>query len=829
MLVEQSKGLAAYDKENTRLLKSMLPAPIVEKLKQKIPVPAEYFAQVTVIFVQICQFSHLAEILTSHKLVKLLNTIYSKFDDVTDEHEVYKIETVGEVYVAVAGCPKRVRNHGILAANFALAVQKAMTDLHQELSRILPLGESVKIHVGLNTGQINAGIVGRDINPRFKLFGDTVNTASRMETTCPMGQVQCSAATAAHLTSGYVLEPRTVEVKGKGQMKTFIIKGHKSGTDKWARGRPIKNLDALIVRKMSGRGVISPRCRAILVHLAVLAKQRVAKWHKEREQLSEMTQDDDKQDCEMFNRVAETICCLEHSLAHSCTGRKPVHDGDMMFDGEIKEPSPPTTLLGKAIHRLNALVAWMIGIDPKIVQQIQRNEKLYQDRHREDILTKLRFCVLAGMGLLLLLEFPAFVGPYISATEEENASNGDRQIVSMAVGSSGLWGIPPMLVIHGIYAPACGILLLLAYTKLFEDPQYRYLMRFIVGIFLFFCGLGSIYIATIILLTGANYAEVAVLSYLVILFNVTALSVNWRVSIGLLVVCLYFTTCLVVDTQVDESSASTNALFIALYFILQTLPVLANEQYQRENFVKRESLRKQQLMLETEQGKADKLLGQLLPPKIVAQLKAGWTDVADDFQSVSVLFTDMKGFTAYSAQMTPDELVEFLNNMYSAFDEVLEEHGLTKVEVIGDAYYVVGGCPDVLPAQEHAVNTVDAALAMLRMLPRVIVDPTVQMRVGVHSGPVVAAIVGKRDPRYHLFGATVSYAEKMESHGIPGRVHVSETTYALLKDIPRFHTECRGGIEIEGEEGKKMTYLVSAPPKRLASSRAQKLGNILLG
>jgi class 3 adenylate cyclase len=106
MLEEQAKAVEEYDEENTRLLKSMLPAPIVEKLKQKIPVPAEYFAQVTVIFVQICEFSHLAEVLTSHKLVKLLNMIYSKFDDVTDEHEVYKIETVGEVYVAVAGCPK---------------------------------------------------------------------------------------------------------------------------------------------------------------------------------------------------------------------------------------------------------------------------------------------------------------------------------------------------------------------------------------------------------------------------------------------------------------------------------------------------------------------------------------------------------------------------------------------------------------------------------------------------------------------------------------------------------------------------------------------------
>jgi hypothetical protein len=317
------------------------------------------------------------------------------------------------------------------------------------------------------------------------------------------------------------------------------------------------------------------------------------------------------------------------------------------------------------------------------------------------------------MGLLLVLELPAFVGPYLSVTET-NAASSDNQIISMAVGSSGLLGVPPMLVIHGIMAPACGVLLLLAYTKLFEDAQYRYVMRFIVGIFFFLSGCGAIYIATVILLTGANYAEVAVLAcvpraarrgdlplslslslspqrlrthqrafpavasssslllllaspptprrYLVILFNVSALSVNWRVGMGLMVVFIYLMTCLVID-NIYKLSAATNAIFILIYFVLQTLPVLANEQYQRENFVKRESLQKQQATLETEQGKAESLLGQLLPPKIVAQLKSGRTDVADDFQSVTVLFTDMKGFTAYSSQLTPDELVEFLNNM----------------------------------------------------------------------------------------------------------------------------------------------------------------------
>ena len=393
MLLEQAKHVEDYDRENTRLLQSMLPAPIVEKLKLKIPVPAEYFAQVTVIFVQICNFSHLAEILTSHKLVKLLNTIYSKFDDVTEQHEVYKIETVGEVYVAVAGCPKRIANHGVLAANFALAAQKAMLNLGHELSRLLPMGETVQIHVGLNTGQINAGIVGRN-NPRFKLFGDTVNTASRMETTCPPGKVQCSAATAAQL-GGYVLTPRTVQVKGKGQMKTFIIEGHKAGTRVIVMPRPIRHLDsALLIRKITGKGVVSPRLRSILLVLAQRAKRRVAEWKQDEEVRDAMAEDEDNRDCETFSRCAEAICCVEHSVVSTCNGLNNPDDDE---EGDEWEPPAPTCL-STCVNKLSSLLAWTIGIDAKIVEEIQRNEKAYQSHHRAATLTKLRFCVLAGMG-----------------------------------------------------------------------------------------------------------------------------------------------------------------------------------------------------------------------------------------------------------------------------------------------------------------------------------------------------------------------------------------------------------------------------------------------
>ena len=126
---------------------------------------------------------------------------------------------------------------------------------------------------------------------------------------------------------------------------------------------------------------------------------------------------------------------------------------------------------------------------------------------------------------------------------------------------------------------------------------------------------------------------------------------------------------------------------------------------------------------------------------------------------------------------------------YSAFDEILENYDLYKVEIIGDAYYVVGGCPGVLSNRQHASDVIDAALALQRILPRIVQDADVPMRVGIHSGPVTAAVVGKQDPRYHLFGSTVSYAEKMESTGLPGKVQISAASYEYVRDVSRYKFE----------------------------------------
>jgi class 3 adenylate cyclase len=155
--------------------------------------------------------------------------------------------------------------------------------------------------------------------------------------------------------------------------------------------------------------------------------------------------------------------------------------------------------------------------------------------------------------------------------------------------------------------------------------------------------------------------------------------------------------------------------------------------------------------------------------------------IADDFEEVTILWTDMKGFTTFCARQTPMEVVVFLNAMFSTFDRVLEKYGVRKIEVVGDALFCCAGVPAATP--DHAERCVNAALEMLLFLPALCTyagGAPISMRVGVHTGPVTAGVVGSTDPRYHLFGDSVTMANAMESTGVAGAVQISEATYRRL-------------------------------------------------
>jgi len=209
--------------------------------------------------------------------------------------------------------------------------------------------------------------------------------------------------------------------------------------------------------------------------------------------------------------------------------------------------------------------------------------------------------------------------------------------------------------------------------------------------------------------------------------------------------------------------------------------------------------------LRYQQEQTERLLLNILPQPIAERLRREQTTIADSFTEATVLFADIVGFTELSANIPPVELVEMLNEIFSTFDYLTEDHGLEKIKTIGDAYMVVGGLP--IPREDHAAAIAEMALDMRIELSRFNRETglNVQLRVGINTGPVIAGVIGIKKFIYDLWGDTVNTASRMESHGVVGEIQVTTATYELLKGKYLFQE--RGNIQIKGK-GEMTTYLL---------------------
>jgi guanylate cyclase len=199
---------------------------------------------------------------------------------------------------------------------------------------------------------------------------------------------------------------------------------------------------------------------------------------------------------------------------------------------------------------------------------------------------------------------------------------------------------------------------------------------------------------------------------------------------------------------------------------------------------------------ERAQQETDELLHNILPVPIADRLKAGETQIADDFESVTVLFADVAGFTPLARDAGADQVIVILNRLFTAFDELADRFGLEKIKTIGDAYMAVAGAPVARP--DHARAAADMGLAMIDATARVAaeLDRPLEIRIGMHSGAAIAGVIGRRKFFYDLWGDAVNVASRMETFGRPGRIQVSETVEAALRGEYRF--EERGTIDVKG-------------------------------
>ena len=226
--------------------------------------------------------------------------------------------------------------------------------------------------------------------------------------------------------------------------------------------------------------------------------------------------------------------------------------------------------------------------------------------------------------------------------------------------------------------------------------------------------------------------------------------------------------------------------------------------YQLDLFARREFAAMQALAAERE--RSERLLLNILPASIAARLKSSDAAIADHSDEVTVLFADIVGFTPLSARKTPQALVQLLDRIFTEFDALAELHGLEKIKTIGDAYMAVSGLPE--RRADHAQAAARMAQGMLQAVARIAAETgeALALRVGLNSGPAVAGVIGRKKFIYDLWGDTVNTASRMESHGVPGAVHCSAETAALLR--PDFRLDARGAIQVEGK-GEMHTFLLA--------------------
>jgi len=291
---------------------------------------------------------------------------------------------------------------------------------------------------------------------------------------------------------------------------------------------------------------------------------------------------------------------------------------------------------------------------------------------------------------------------------------------------------------------------------------------------------------------------------LVFLTQATLLPVRWYLHLAtqLFVLLAVALTLLLPGSPAGFDAPYEDWPFLLIYLfwfcLICDISVFYHEKLQYSEFTSKQ-------FLQAERIHSEHLLRNILPDSIAERLRAGEPTIADYYPQVTVLFADIAGFTRLSTHLPPGQLVSLLSELFSTFDHLLTKYQVEKIKTIGDAYMAISGAPT--PDRHHVENITAFALAMNEALAGFNRrhQLKLQLRIGIHTGPVVAGIIGERKFSYDLWGETVNTASRMESNGIPGEIQVSQAVYDNLKDDYQFAE--RGTIEIKGI-GSMQTWLL---------------------
>ena len=366
--------------------------------------------------------------------------------------------------------------------------------------------------------------------------------------------------------------------------------------------------------------------------------------------------------------------------------------------------------------------------------------------------------------------------------------------------SLGLWrsGAIPFA-----YQAACVVLLVfVARTKRFAPYRTVHLAMWLVRPMLLQASLGGFRPSSAVALWSFTAPLGALL-----LFDGARRATQWFLAFIVGIVVLG-----ALESQLHAEGHVPAAIVVA-FFVLNVLGVSATIYLVLRYFISE----RQRILgaLRFEQERSERLLLNVLPASIAARLKQAPTVIADAHEDVTVLFADIVGFTGFADSRSATEVVDVLNRLFCAFDELVDRRGVEKIKTIGDAYMVVAGLPT--PHAGHGDAIAALALEMCREVARFRDETGIELeiRVGMDSGPAVAGVIGRRKFTYDVWGSTVNMASRMETHGVPGGIQVTQRVYEQLRD--RYDFDERGLIDVKGK-GPTMTYVLTG--ERTATTRA---------
>ncbi|CAG9312880.1 unnamed protein product [Blepharisma stoltei] len=661
------------------ILSYLLPSFVRNRVKKGARYIAEDQGTVTVLFCDIYDFDRICKEYNPNELTTFLDQIFQKFDQMCDTIGVTKIETVGKTYMACAGLKDselEMSKHLKEVTHARRCIEMSLAIIREIQSIKLKYGSTLQVKIGINSGPVTSGVVGYH-KPQFSLVGDTVNTASRMCSTLEQtNAIQISKDTYKLLENhnGLKFEPKEVEAKGKGLMKTFIVTESIEG---------------------SVEDIILPM--NTMMNNPPIAQNFDPQF--------------DDEDDDTYN--------ISRSLTH--------------FDISDKK---------SAFKKNDPGIIKPVKICDFSIRETENQKKFRLEQTLRNYVTVLLGLSTAVIAYGMLLAVSILEAWLLSGYSDANISIMRIVIVGALIGLIVIHRLMNKMRFYPLFTiPVLLLMLITVLYSIFDDKKFSDDL----------IALEIMYIIIIL-----NHASDMPLSAIIL------------VSIGIF-------TPWVIAAALNGSDLA-NILLVFGFAIINTSAVYSREQRVRINF-------NLQHLAEREIQETDKLLVQMMPPHVLENMKQD-KSITDKLQDVTLLFADIVGFTAWSSNKRPKQIVKMLSELFTQFDKKCVELSVYKVHTIGDCYVVMGyngsanrdigkECLNMLKMAQNMIEIINAV--------NLLHGSELNMRIGLHTGTVIAGIIGTNIVRYDIYGPDVLIANKMESNGKPGEINVSDKTKELLE------------------------------------------------